>query len=156
MSEHRAKIVWQRDRDDFSYKAYSRDHRWEFGDGVAVPASAAPAFLGSDDRVDPEEAFVAAISSCHMLTFLAIASRKRFVVDSYQDEAVGFLEKNERGTLAITRVVLRPSISFGSASPIRPEQIARIHELAHKECFIANSVTTSIVVEAPPGGGHED
>ncbi|MCH9648336.1 MAG: OsmC family protein [Deltaproteobacteria bacterium] len=149
MSEHRAKILWQREGEDFSYSAYCRDHKWEFPGDVTIPASAASAFLGSDDRVDPEEAFVASIASCHMLTFLAIASRKRLVVDSYQDEAKGFLEKNERGALAVTRVILKPTIEFDSATPVSPEQLAKIHQLSHKECFIANSVKTSIVVETP-------
>lgn len=99
MSEHHAKVVWSRNEVDFSYQTYSRDHLWSFPGGVEVPASAAPDFLGSEQRVDPEEAFVAALSSCHMLTFLAIAAKKRLVIEEYQDEAVGFLEKNDMGKL---------------------------------------------------------
>ena len=96
MSEHKATIKWARNGADFGYKTYPRDHVWRFDNGVEVPASAAPAYLGNPQRVDPEAAFVAALSSCHMLTFLALASNKGFVVDSYEDAAVGHLEKKRQ------------------------------------------------------------
>src|ERR687898_156582 len=111
MSEHVVDVSWVRGDHEFTYQAYSRDHEWR------LDGSANPAFLGSDDRVDPEEAFVAALSSCHMLTFLAIAARKRLVVDSYDDHAVGLMEKNAQGRLAITRVMLRPKIVFAGEFP---------------------------------------
>ena len=110
-----------------------------------MPGSAAPAFKGSAERVDPEEAFVAALSSCHMLTFLAIAAKKRLVVDDYVDSAVGYLEKNEDGKLAMTRVVLRPAIQF--ADPPSAETIEKMHHKAHENCFIALSVKTEVTVE---------
>ena len=147
MSEHHAAIKWERGSVEFKYRSYSRDHTWRFEGGVRVGASAAPAYLGNPNLVDPEEAYVASLASCHMLTFLAIAARKRLVVDQYQDAAVGFLEKNAAGKLAITRVVLHPKVSFGSPAP-SPEVLEKIHELAHKECFIANSVRTSVTVES--------
>ena len=147
MSEHRVRVTWERGGIDFGYESYPRDHGWSFEGGVSVPASAAPAFRGNPLRVDPEAAFAAALSSCHMLTFLAIASRKRLVVDRYEDEAVGFLEKNEAGKLAMTRVVLRPRIAFAGATP-GPEVVADLHERAHRECFIANSVLTRVEIEA--------
>ena len=112
MSEHRASLSWRRDSDDFKYPTYTRDHVWAFPGGETVSASAAPEYLGNADRVDPEEAFVAAISACHLLTFLAIAAKRRFVVDAYSDQAVGYLEEIEGGRLAITRVELRPGITF--------------------------------------------
>jgi organic hydroperoxide reductase OsmC/OhrA len=146
MSEHRATIQWQRESQGFSYETYNRGHRWSFDGGVEVAASAAPAYRGDPDRVDPEEAFVASIASCHMLTFLALAAGKRLVVDSYADEAIGFMEKNEKGRLAITRVTLRPKIAFGGEKPPSEEQISKLHELAHEQCFIANSVKTKINV----------
>ncbi len=146
MSEHRATVAWRRDSDDFSYEGYTRDHTWTFEGGTSVPASAAPAYLGSAARVDPEEAFVAALSSCHMLTFLAIAAKKRLVVDAYRDAAVGFMEKNEAGQLAVTRVVLRPEIAFSGEAP-DGDALARLHHLAHEQCFIANSVRTEVTVE---------
>lgn len=147
MSEHRVHVSWERGGVDFGYESYPRAHRWRFEGGVEVPASAAPAFHGNPERVDPEAAFVAALSSCHMLTFLAVASRKRLVVDAYEDEAVGFLAKNEAGKLAMTRVVLRPRVVFAGAAPAA-ELVADLHERAHRECFIANSVRTDVEVEA--------
>ena len=112
-----------------------------------MPASAAAEYFGSAQRVDPEQAFVASLSSCHMLTFLALAAKKRYTVDSYRDDAVGHLGKNEAGKMAVTRVVLRPEIEFsGDRKPSRDE-IAHLHDRAHSHCFIANSVTTEIVVQ---------
>jgi organic hydroperoxide reductase OsmC/OhrA len=146
MSKHLATVRWERESPDFTYDSYNRAHRWEFDGGFEVPASASPDYKGDADRVDPEEAFVAALSSCHMLTFLALAARKRFVVDRYVDEAVGFMEKNAEGRLAVTRVVLRPKIEFGGASPSK-EDLSKLHEQAHEHCFIANSVLTSVTVE---------
>ena len=147
MSEHRVRVSWERGGVDFGYESYPRDHAWSFEGGVRVPASSAPAFRGNPERVDPEAAFVAALSSCHMLTFLALASRKRLPVDGYEDEAVGFLEKNEAGKLAMTRVVLRPRVLFADPAP-GPEVVADLHERAHRECFIANSVLSRVEVEA--------
>ena len=148
MSEHRATVSWRRESDDFAYESYNRGHGWSFDSGVEVPASAAPDFLGDPDRVDPEEAFVAAISSCHMLTFLAIAARKRLVVDGYRDEAVGHMEKNEDGRLAITRVVLRPRIEFAGDGAPSADVLEKMHHQAHEHCFIANSVRTEVTVES--------
>lgn len=146
MSEHHATVEWERGAVEFEYRSYSRDHTWKFEGGVRVSASSAPEYLGNANLVDPEKAYVAALASCHMLTFLAIAARKRLVVDRYRDAAVGFLEKNADGKLAVTRVVLHPKVLFGSHAP-SPEGLARIHELSHKECFIANSVRTSVTFE---------
>ena len=145
MSEHKATIRWSRAGRDFTYKTYSRDHVW-LANSNEIPASATAAYLGNPQRVDPEAAFVAALSSCHMLTFLALAANKGFVVESYQDEAVGHLEKNAEGKLAITRVELHPKILFGGAKQPSPADLDALHEKAHKECFIANSVTTDVRV----------
>jgi organic hydroperoxide reductase OsmC/OhrA len=147
MSEHRVQVAWERGDVEFGYETYPRDHRWRFEGGVEVPGTAAPAFRGDPKRVDPEAAFVASLSSCHMLTFLAIAARKRLVVDAYEDDAVGFLEKNDAGKLAMTRVVLRPRVRFGAAAPSK-EVVDDLHARAHYECFIANSVKTEVSVEA--------
>jgi organic hydroperoxide reductase OsmC/OhrA len=146
MSEHRADIHWQRDGVAFDYESYSRDHNWDFGHGLQVPASAAPEYLGHAERCDPEQALVAALSSCHMLTFLAIAAKKGFVVDEYHDQAVGVLEKNAEGRLAITRVTLRPRIRFGAERVPSADETRRMHESAHRNCFIANSVRTEVTV----------
>ena len=147
MSEHKAKIAWERTGDDFSVRAYTRDHTWTFEGGEVVRASAAPAYLGSETHVDPEEALVASLSSCHMMTFLYIASMKKYVIDSYSDSAVGHVEKNDAGKLAVTRIVLRPDIQFSGEKIPTAEEIAAMHDGAHAECFIANSITASVVVE---------
>lgn len=147
MSYHRVDLKWVRQTEDFEYESYSRDHTWKFDNGVVIDASAAPQFLGKESRVDPEESFVASLSSCHMLTFLAIAARKRWTVDSYEDAAVGVLEKNAEGKLAITNVTLKPRIQFSGKNMPTPEEIAAVHAKSHKGCFIANSVKTGIRIE---------
>ena len=146
MSHHSGTVDWQRGPAEFTYEAYSRDHTWHFAGGVEVPASAAPAFRGTEDRVDPEDAFVASLAACHMLTFLALAARKGFVVEAYRDEATGNLAKNDEGRLAMTDVTLRPAITFGNSAP-SAEGLQRLHDQAHHGCFIANSVRTEIAVE---------
>lgn len=147
MSRHEATLSWSRGGRGFGYEEYPRDHTWRFDGGTEVRATAAPDYRGNPALVDPEEAFVAAVASCHMLTFLAIASRKRLVVDRYDDTATGFMDKNADGKLAITRVVLRPKIAFAGAAP-PADELARLHESAHANCFIANSVRSEVVVEA--------
>ncbi|ODT98305.1 MAG: osmotically inducible protein OsmC [Planctomycetes bacterium SCN 63-9] len=147
MSEHHVTVNWERATPDFSYDTYNRDHDWTFDAGITVRASAAPAYLGSESCVDPEEAFVASISSCHMLTFLAIAAKKRYVVDSYNDRAVGILDKDAAGNLAVTKVTLRPEIRFGGEKQPTPDELGQLHEKAHQYCFIANSVKSEVVVE---------
>ncbi len=146
MSEHRVTINWQRGGADFDYKSYSRDHTWRFAGGREIAASAAEAYLGNPALVDPEAAFVASLGSCHMLTFLAVAAHRGLTVDAYEDDAVGFLEKNDKGKLAVTRVVLRPRIVFGGEAPA-PAVVDQMHDKAHRECFIANSVLTEVEVE---------
>jgi organic hydroperoxide reductase OsmC/OhrA len=147
MAEHRARIEWKRATESFAYEDYSRDHEWTFPGGHVVPASAAPAFRGGEERVDPEAAFVAALSSCHMLTFLALCARKRVVVDRYADDAVGFLERRDDKKLVMTRVVLRPRVTFAPGHEPDAAALAELHERSHQECFIANSVKTDVVVE---------
>jgi organic hydroperoxide reductase OsmC/OhrA len=147
MSEHKATIDWKRETPDFAYETYNRDHSWSFDASITVRASANPAYLGSESCVDPEEAFVASLSSCHMLTFLAIAARKRLVVDGYHDEAVGVLAKDAAGRLAMTKVTLRPRITFGGEKTPSSEELRQLHDQAHHACFIANSVKTEVAVE---------
>ena len=156
MAEHKARIEWARKGDpaDFAKGKYGREHTWSFDGGVTVPASAAPSVVpapwSNPANVDPEEAFVAAISGCHMLTFLSIAAKKRFTVDRYDDKALGIMTKNENGKLFVSKVTLDPTIAFSGDKQPTPEQIADMHHLAHKECFIANSVLTEIVVAGSP------
>lgn len=146
MSEHHAQVTWTRRSPDFTYMTYNRDHDWRFKGGVVVAASAAPQFRGSPNCPDPEDAFVASLASCHMLTFLAIAARRGFTVDRYEDTALGHLEKNADGKLAITRVELKPRIEFAAHTLPNAAALRAMHDTAHHECFIANSVRTEITV----------
>jgi organic hydroperoxide reductase OsmC/OhrA len=146
-----ATVSWQRGEDVFTDNRYSRAHIWHFDGGAEVPASASPHSVRlpfSDPAgVDPEEAFVASISSCHMLWFLSIAAKEGFAIDSYVDNALGTMEKNADGKLAMTRVVLRPRIAFCGNPLPTDAQVAALHHQAHEECYIANSVKTEVVVE---------
>ena len=148
MSEHIAEIIWKRQTESFAYDHYNRAHEWKFDAGLTVPGSAAPAYRGEPDRVDPEEAFVASLSSCHMLTFLAIAARKRLVVDAYQDSAIGHMDKNAQGKLAITSVDLHPHVTFAPGVEVDKETLKKMHHDAHENCFIANSVKSLIIVHS--------
>jgi organic hydroperoxide reductase OsmC/OhrA len=147
--EHHASIIWRRTSESFTYETYNRGHEWRFH-GSAVAASSAPDFRGDAALVNPEEAFVASLSSCHMLTFLAMAAKKRLVMDSYSDDAVGYLEKNESGRLAMTRVVLRPRIQWAQGVVVSQTELDMLHHQAHEGCFIANSVKTNVSVEPRP------
>jgi len=145
MSQHVARLSWKRQTVDFAYDSYNRGHVVTFGGGEALPMSSAPDFRGDAARANPEELLVAALSSCHMLTFLAIASRKRLVVDAYEDHAVGVMTKNAEGKLFVSHVTLRPRVAF--AQPPPEDVLQRLHHQAHAECFIANSVLTDVTVE---------
>lgn len=148
MSEHPVQLHWQRSTPDFDIKSYNRGHAVTFKNGQALSMSAAAAYRGDADMVDPEEAFVASLASCHMLTFLAIAAGRKFTVDSYEDDAVGYLERLDNGRMAMTRVVLRPRITFAGEQPDETA-LHEMHEKAHSACFIANSVTTAVTIEQP-------
>ena len=151
---YRATISWRRDAGDFAKGRYSRRHLWRFDGGIEVPASASPAVVPKpysvEDAVDPEEAFVAALSSCHMLTFVDIARRAGFLIDAYDDEAEGVMEKNAEGRTWISRVTLRPRIAYAGDKQPSAEELARLHEEAHDLCFISNSVKTAVIVAPPP------
>ena len=148
--EYKATIRWQRNGPDFLKGKYSREHTWTFDGGVTVPASPAPSSVpapwSNAANVDPEEAFVAAISSCHMLTFLWFASRGGFVIESYTDDAVGVMTKNERGIPWVSSVVLRPRVTYAGTHPSQ-EAEEEMHHKAHEACYIANSVKTTITVD---------
>jgi organic hydroperoxide reductase OsmC/OhrA len=151
LSTYTATIRWSRSGDgDFSKGQYSRAHEWAFDGGAVIPASPSPHVVPapwSDQAgVDPEEAFVASLSSCHMLFFLDFARRAGFVVDDYVDEAEGVLENRPDGKMAMTRVTLRPRVTWGGNAPDEAA-IADLHHRAHEACFIANSVTTEVIVQ---------
>ena len=152
MSDYTAEVIWERDpAQDFLGNRYSRKHLLRFDGGVEIPGSSAPSSvplpMSDASAVDPEEAFVASLASCHMLWFLAIAAKRRFVVDRYVDAAVGVMARNEQGKLAMTRVTLRPEVTFsGEHRPSRNE-LDQLHHKAHEECYIANSVKTEVICE---------
>jgi organic hydroperoxide reductase OsmC/OhrA len=144
MAEHRIRLTWTDGGKPFTYEAYPREHEIAFKDGQqAVTISAAPAYKGDGKHADPEDMLVAALSSCHMLSFLAICTKKKITVQSYEDEAIGFLE-NDGGKLWLTRVILRPKVVCNADAVT----LAQIHHLAHEACFIANSVKTDVKVES--------
>ncbi len=147
---YEARILWERGDAVFTDGRYHRGHRWIF-DGAEVQASSSPAVVplphSREDAVDPEEAFVAALSSCHMLFFLAFAAKAGLVVDSYDDRASGAMERNARGKLFVSRVTLRPAVAFSGGAPPSPEAVEALHHRAHEECFIASSVLTEVIVE---------
>jgi organic hydroperoxide reductase OsmC/OhrA len=150
MHQFFATVAWQRDGQDFAGQRYSRGHEWQFDGGLTVPASSSPLSVPQPmsvaANIDPEEALVAATSSCHMLFFLSLAAQRGVVIDDYRDDAVGELGKNAQGRLAMTRIVLRPRIAFAGTPP-SPEALAALHHDAHERCYIANSLTADVVVE---------
>ena len=151
MSAYRAIVSWERNGASFVDNEYSRGHTWEFDGGLTVPASASPDIvplpMAVAENVDPEEAFVASLSSCHMLFFLSLAQARGFTVDAYVDNAIGELAKDERGKTSMTRVVLRPEATCsGDKVPTR-EDLEALHHKAHELCYIANSVRTEIIIE---------
>lgn len=148
MSQYAATVWWERDGAKFTDNRYSRGHAWTFDGGVEVPASssphAVPVPLSVEAAVDPEEAFVASVASCHMLWFLSIAARRGFVVDSYRDDAVGTLAKNSTGKMAMTEVTLRPDVSFAGDRIPTAEESTAMHDEAHHSCYIASSIRSEV------------
>ena len=154
MSLYAARVLWQRQpHETFTDNAYSRLHQWQFDEGVSVPASssvhAVPLPYSVSAAVDPEEALVAAVSSCHMLWFLGICAKKGLLVESYSDQATGVMAKNAAGRDAITHIVLRPDIVFGGEHQPDLAAIAKIHALAHQSCYIANSILAEVSIAEP-------
>jgi organic hydroperoxide reductase OsmC/OhrA len=147
MSEHHTSLVWSKDERPFTYEQYGRDHRVTYGTGTAQDVSAASEYRGNPALPNPEELLVAALSSCHMLTFLAIAAKKKLVVERYQDDAVGTLARPEGGPMQVTEVTLKPRVTF-SGEPPDQATLASMHEQAHRGCFIANSVKTVVRIDA--------
>jgi organic hydroperoxide reductase OsmC/OhrA len=151
MSLYTAAIHWSRAGQKFTDNRYSRAHTWHFDGGTVVPASASPAVvplpMSIEAAVDPEEAFVASLASCHMLWFLSIAAKRGHVVDEYRDAATGLMAKNNNGRLAITSVTLRPQVTFAGANPPDRASLDALHDAAHAECFIAASIRSEVVLE---------
>ena len=147
MSEHNAALRWSRHGRDFRYETFSRDHELTFENGQKTLASSAPAFLGNPEALNPETLLVGSLSSCHMLTFLAICAKRGYVVDHYDDAASGLLDKNAEGRMAITRITLRPKVVFSGDKQPTAEELAKLHERAHANCFIGSSIRADVAVE---------
>ena len=152
MAEYTAKILWQRDKQEaFIDNKYSRAHQWDFDGGATVAASPSPHIVplpySVAENVDPEEAFIASLSSCHMLFFLQIAAKRKYTVDKYVDQAVGVMAKDSAGKTSMTQVTLRPYILFSGLKQPTLQQLEKMHHQSHEQCFIANSVKTEVVTE---------
>jgi organic hydroperoxide reductase OsmC/OhrA len=150
--EYRADVIWTREGAVFTDNRYSRGHVWRFDGGVEVPASSSPLSvklpLSRADAVDPEEALVAAVASCHMLFFLGFAAKAGFVVDKYEDAPVGVMTKNEQGKLFVSKITLSPAIAFSGSKRPSAEELEALHHHSHEECYVANSVRAEVVVVA--------
>ena len=151
MSEYKTNIEWSRKGAVFIDNRYSRGHTWLFDGGIEVPASSSPHVVSPPmsvtTAVDPEEAFVVSLSSCHMLWFLSLAAQQQWTVESYRDEAVGVAAKNPAGKLAMLQVILHPEVHFEGPQPPTSTQVVALHHKAHDECFLANSVKTDVICE---------
>ena len=147
--EYKAVVTWtgNRGKGTVSYRAYGRDHEIAIDGKATIAGSADAAFLGDAARWNPEDMLLSSISTCHMLWFLAVAGKRKYVVENYVDEAWGIMENNEDGKLAMTRVVLCPRVTFAEAATPDAEQYRQLHHLAHDNCFIANSVKTQVDLE---------
>jgi organic hydroperoxide reductase OsmC/OhrA len=144
MSEHRIDLEWSRNGGPFARGNYSSDHMIRYAGGQTLRGSPGTAFGGNEAYADPEQLLLSALSACHMLTFLAVAANRGYVVDSYHDEAEAFLDKNTDGKMAVTRATLAPKVVFSGDKQPSTEEYAKLHERAHAACFIANSVKTTV------------
>jgi organic hydroperoxide reductase OsmC/OhrA len=148
MSEHRISLQWKRKTPDFAYETYDRTHTVMFNGGLTLEMSAAPQYLGKEEYANPEEMLAAALASCHMLTFLAIAAKSRYVVDAYEDEATAILGKNAEGQTAVVKIVLRPKVVFSGGNIPDAAKLKSLHDKSGKHCFIESSIKSEVVVEA--------
>lgn len=157
MASYTAELLWLRGDQDFLSNRYSRRHSIRFDGGVEVPASSSPHVvpvpMSDAAAVDPEEAFVASLASCHMLWFLAIAAKRKFSVDRYADAAEGLMARNDEGRMAMTVVTLRPAVLFAGEHQPTWQDVVDMHHEAHRECYIANSVKTEVRCEPKPAAG---
>jgi organic hydroperoxide reductase OsmC/OhrA len=152
MSKYSATIIWQRGKDEkYIDNKYSRGHEWSFDGGISIPASASPKVVplpySIEENIDPAEAFIASIASCHMLYFLSIAAKMNFIVDEYIDNPVGVLENDNEGFMAITKVILNPKVKFYNNMILLPKEIDEIHNKAHQKCFLVNSIKTHVIIK---------
>ncbi|PJZ71145.1 osmotically inducible protein OsmC [Leptospira perolatii] len=146
MSEHKIRINWQKGTEEFTYETYDRTHEISFEGGRKILASATSTYFGKAEYANPEELITAALCSCHLLTFLAVAARKKFTILQYSDAAVATLEKNPEGKLSIVKIDLYPRTKFSSDKVPDMEELRSLHELSHKNCFIGNSIKSQVVI----------
>ena len=147
MSSFSIGLSWQRSTPDFDVKTFSRDHVWRLAGGQTVRGSSAPDYSGNPEMSNPEEALLAALSSCHMLTFLSIAALRKLVVDRYEDEPVAELGKNEKGKMMVARMTLRPQATFGGATIPDEDAVRELHRQAKENCFVGNSLLSQVALE---------
>lgn len=147
MSNFSIRIAWRRTTPNFDYKTFNRDHVWHLAGGQIVQGSAAPEYSGDPEMSNSEEALLVALSSCHMLTFLSIAALKRLVVESYEDESLAELGKNEKGRMMVSRLILRPKVTFGGDAAPDSHTVMELHRKARENCFIGNSLLSTVVLE---------
>lgn len=147
MSSYTISLIWQRATPDFDVKTFNRNHRWHLSGGQAVEGSAAPEYAGNADMSNPEEALLAALASCHMLTFLSIAALRRLMVDGYADDPVAELGKNDQGKTMVSRLILRPKVTFSGDAAADVDTILNLHRKAKENCFIGNSLLSEIILE---------
>ncbi len=147
MSTYTIDLAWRRTTPDFDYKTFDRGHIWYLAGGQTVHGSAAPDFSGDPEKSNPEEALLAALSSCHMLTFLAVAALKKLVVESYEDEPLAELGKNEKGKMMVESLTLRPKVVFGGETIPDADAVWELHRKAKENCFIGNSLLSTVVLE---------
>lgn len=146
MTEHIVDLTWKNQAASFDYKIYTRDYICKFDNGLEVKSSAAPKYLGNTACIDPEEALVASLAGCHMLTFLAICSLKKIEVISYTDHAVGHLTQNENKKFWVSKIELSPKIEFANGKTLTKDELHQIHDKAHGDCFIANTIKSEVVI----------
>ncbi|MDG4595691.1 MAG: OsmC family protein [Candidatus Contendobacter sp.] len=147
MSSFSIGLIWQRSTPDFDVKTFSRDHVWRLAGGQTVQGSSAPDYSGNPEMSNPEEALLAALSSCHMLTFLSVAALRKLVVDRYEDEPTAELGKNEKGKLMVARMTLRPQVTFGGATAPDEDTVRQLHRKAKENCFVGNSLLSQVALE---------
>ncbi len=147
MSEHKIDLAWKKGSEEFTYETYNRNHQIHFEGGQNILSSSTKATFGNPENTNPEELLAAAVSSCHMLTFLAVASKKKKIVLSYSDSATAILDKAETGKMMVTKIILKPVITFAEETPVDKEELDKMHDSAHRNCFIGLSVKSEVIIE---------
>ncbi|MCC5814183.1 MAG: OsmC family protein [Leptospira sp.] len=147
MSEHKISLSWKKGSEEFTFETYDRTHAIQFNGGQSIFSSSTKETFGNDEHANPEELLASAVSSCHMLTFLAVASKKKKIVTDYTDEATAILEKGDSGKMQVTKIFLKPRVRFGDGVEVSQDELEKMHDAAHRNCFIGLSVKSEVIVE---------